>query len=131
MLVKLHSLKDRNNKNKPFLLLLGWHKISRLWATFINREISLPHVSYSLNAKKAVFKRQKQKQVRDSVGPSAKSRSVTASSLSNKELEVVGAIKDSRHSHVPSKTERVMLAAKGDGAKETGDLPRAQGDEVK
>ena len=120
MLVKPHSLKDGNNKNKPFLLLLGWHKISRLWATFIIRKNSLPHVSYSLNAKKAVFKRQKQKHVRDSVGPSAKSGSVTASNLS-KELEVVGAIKDSRHSHVPNRTGRVMLAAKGDGAKETGD----------
>lgn len=37
VLVKPHSLKDENNKNKP-LLLLGWQKISRLWASSINRK---------------------------------------------------------------------------------------------
>ena len=73
VLVKPHSLKDENNKNKP-LLLLGWQKISRLWASSINRKKnSWPHMSYSLNAKKAVFKRQKQG--RDFGGCLAKSES--------------------------------------------------------
>lgn len=71
---KATQLKTRNNKNKPFLWLLCWQKISVLWASSVDGKNSLSHVSHSLNAKKAVFKRQKQRYNRGgiSVGPWAK-----------------------------------------------------------
>ena len=53
--------RDGNNKNKSSLWLPCWQRISILWASSVNGKNSFPHVSHSLNAKKAVIKRQKQR----------------------------------------------------------------------
>lgn len=56
VLTRQHGLKKNgNNKNKPFIWLLCWQSVSIPWG-----KNGLPHTPYSLNAKKAVFKRQKQ-----------------------------------------------------------------------
>ena len=126
VLVKPHSLKDENNKNKP-LLLLGWQKISRLWASSINRKkiagLTCPIPSM---LRKQFSKGRSRGGTLEGAWQNLKV-TVTASNLSNKEWDRVEPLEDACHSQVPNRTKRVMPAPGADGAKETGDSARGPG----